>query len=112
VEELAFRVLLLPAAQATTGALWLCWAIGSLILFVLYHPLNALTLYKAGNPTFFDRRFLGLAALLGLTCTVTYAVTHSLLLITLIHWIVVVVWLLQFGGMARLEAGDRKTDSP
>ncbi len=107
LEELAFRVLLLPAAQATTSALWFGWAIGSLVLFVLYHPLNALTLYKAGNPTFFDRRFLVLAALLGLTCTVTYAVTHSLLLITLIHWIVVVVWLLQFGGMARLEATSR-----
>jgi predicted Abi (CAAX) family protease len=101
-EELLFRVLLLPAPWTATWLIWTAWALGSLLLFVLYHPLQALTFHPAGHPTFCDRRFLTLAALLGATCTVTYALTSSLLLITLIHWIVVWVWLSQLGGMARL----------
>jgi predicted Abi (CAAX) family protease len=46
---------------------------------------------------------LTLAALLGVTCSVTYYLTSSLLLITLIHWVVVVIWLRQLGGLARLS---------
>ncbi|NJN49330.1 MAG: hypothetical protein HC805_05575 [Alkalinema sp. RL_2_19] len=57
---------------------------------------------RLGCPTFGDRRFLALAALLGLTCTVVYALTSSLVLIALIHWIVVLVWLSRLGGMAKL----------
>jgi predicted Abi (CAAX) family protease len=70
----------------------------SLTLFILYHPLNALTLYKAGNPTFFQPVFLGLSALLGLTCTIAYWLTGSLWTISLIHWVVVVIWLLYLNG--------------
>jgi predicted Abi (CAAX) family protease len=103
LEELVFRVLLLPAPPATTWQIWGIWAMGSLCLFVGYHPLRALKFYQGGNPTFCDRRFLTLVALLGGTCTVTYALTSSLLLITLIHWIVVLVWLLSLGGMVRLN---------
>lgn len=105
VEELIFRVLLLPAPLTTTWLWWSVWAIASLGLFVLYHPLNAATFYPIGKPTFFDRRFLVLAALLGLTCTIVYAYTSSLLLITLLHWIIVCVWLSRFGGMQRLSQG-------
>lgn len=108
VEELLFRVLLLPTPKATTWYVWGIWAIASLMIFVAYHPLNALTFYKIGNPTFFDRRFLILTALLGVTCITTYAFTHSLLLITVIHWVVVLVWLVRLGGMARLNPkGER-----
>lgn len=103
VEELVFRVLWLPTPEVATWGNWLVWAIGGLILFVLYHPLNALTFYKVGNPTFFDQRFLVLTGLLGVTCTVTYGLTGSLFLITLIHWLVVLVWLVGLGGMARLK---------
>ncbi len=107
VEELVFRVLLLPAPQATSWDVWVIWAIGGVGLFVLYHPLNAMTFYRGGNPTFRDRRFLILAALLGVTCTVIYAATSSLLLITIIHWMVVLVWLRQLGGWSRLGMESR-----
>jgi predicted Abi (CAAX) family protease len=103
VEELVFRVLWLPTPRSVSWGDWVLWAIGGLIAFVLYHPLNALMFYKVGNPTFFDRRFLILTGLLGVTCTVTYGLTGSLLLITLIHWLVVVVWQVGLGGMARLK---------
>jgi predicted Abi (CAAX) family protease len=103
VEEFVFRVLLLPYPQAATWLMWSLWAIFGLILFVIYHPVNAKTFYKPGDPTFCDRRFLSLAALLGVTCTITYGLTGSLLLIVLIHWLVVLVWLLGLGGMERLH---------
>ncbi|HEY5141419.1 MAG TPA: CPBP family glutamic-type intramembrane protease, partial [Methylococcales bacterium] len=79
------------------------WAMLSLTLFVLYHPINALTLYKAGNPTLFQPIFLGLTALLGLTCTIAYLVTGSLWTISFIHWVVVVIWLFCLSGWAKLN---------
>jgi predicted Abi (CAAX) family protease len=98
-EELVFRTILLPYPdELNSPVVALGWAMLSLTLFVLYHPLNALTLYKAGNPTFFQPVFLGLSALLGLTCTIAYWLTGSLWTISLIHWVVVVIWLLYLNG--------------
>jgi predicted Abi (CAAX) family protease len=110
LEELVFRVLLLPAPRgAITERDWAIWAVFSLVLFIAYHPLNAMTFYKHGNPTFFNRVYLLLTGLLGLACTIAYLLTGSLLIITLIHWVVVVVWLVLLGGMERLypEHGSR-----
>ncbi|MBF2025746.1 MAG: CPBP family intramembrane metalloprotease [Oscillatoriales cyanobacterium C42_A2020_001] len=104
VEELIFRVLLLPSPAPTVlKSGWIIWAIASLIVFVICHPLNAKTLYKAADPTFFNPIFLTLAALLGLACTVAYFLTGSLLAITLIHWVAVVIWLMALGGMEKLD---------
>ena len=103
-EELVFRVLLLPnPIEVVNLGKWTLWAVLSLLLFIVYHPLNAKTSFRAGFPTFFDPVFLTLAGLLGLACTVAYALTGSLLVIAFIHWIVVVVWLLLFGGMQQLH---------
>ncbi|MEO0536528.1 MAG: CPBP family glutamic-type intramembrane protease [Cyanobacteria bacterium P01_A01_bin.123] len=104
LEEVVFRVLLLPhpteAVQPHTLGIWLAI---SLALFVVYHPLNALTFYPTGKPTFFDPSFLTLAGLLGLTCSLVYLQTGSLWLPTLIHWIVVGVWVFGLGGYRRLQ---------
>jgi predicted Abi (CAAX) family protease len=109
VEELFFRVLLLPHPLENSNLLqWSFWGIGSLLLFVFYHPLNAQTLYKAGFPTFFNLTFLGLAALLGIICTVAYALTGSLFVVVVIHWVVVVVWLIVFGGIEKLDVENQK----
>ncbi len=103
-EELFFRVLFLPhPTEAANWQRWSLWAALSLLIFVLYHPLNAKTLYKDGYPTFFQPIFLALATLLGITCTTTYALTGSLWIIIFIHWLVVVLWLLVFGGMQKLN---------
>ena len=102
-EELVFRVLLIPhPSEWVTWWRWGLWAALSLLLFILYHPFNAKTFYKVGFPTFFDPVFLALAGLLGLACTVAYAQTGSVWASTLIHWIVVVTWLLGLGGMQKL----------
>ncbi|MEH2111478.1 CPBP family glutamic-type intramembrane protease [Nostoc sp.] len=104
VEELFFRVFLLPhPSEITNWFRWVLWAIASLLLFVLYHPLNAKTSFKAGITTFYDPVFLVLAAFLGIICTAAYILTGSLFVIVLIHWVVVVVWLIVFGGIRKLE---------
>lgn len=108
VEELLFRCLIIPHPQeGVWGVTLLLWSSFSLMLFVLYHPLNARTLYKAGYPTFFNATFLSLAALLGMSCTCTYIVTGSIWPGTLIHWLVVAIWLLYLGGLERLKFGDQ-----
>lgn len=104
IEELFFRVLLLPHPSEITNWLqWSLWAIVSLVLFVLYHPLKAKTSFKAGISTFFNRVFLTLTLWLGIICTVAYTLTGSLWVIVLIHWVVVVVWLIVFGGITKLD---------
>ena len=103
IEEVFFRVLLLPhPTEAIFPLSWVLWAIASLLLFLVYHPLNALWFYPAGNPLFFTPMFLGLAGLLGIACTVVYALTGSLWGMVVFHWLVVILWLFGLGGRRRL----------
>ncbi|MBD2344211.1 CPBP family glutamic-type intramembrane protease [Anabaena subtropica] len=103
-EELVFRVLLLPhPIEVINLYRWALWAGFILLLFILYHPLNAKTFYRVGFPTFFHPMFLTLTGLLGLCCTIAYAITGSLWAIVFIHWIVVLVWLLGLGGRKKLS---------
>lgn len=103
-EELFFRVLLLPhPIEITNWLTWALWALLSLILFIISHPVNAKLFYKEAHATFLNRVFLFLAALLGIACTIAYVLTGSLLVIVTIHWVVVVVWLMAFGGMNELN---------
>jgi predicted Abi (CAAX) family protease len=99
VEEILFRMLLIPhpIETATSADIYL-WLIISLGAFILYHPLNALTLYPAGKPTFMDWRFLTLAGLLGVVCSIAYYTTGSIWPSVIIHWIVVVSWIKLLGG--------------
>lgn len=103
-EELFFRVLLLPQRDENPSAatLWL-WGCISLAMFIVYHPLNALSFFPAGIKTFFDPVFLLLAALLGSVCTIAYLQSGSLWVSVVIHWLVVAVWLLLLGGYGRLN---------
>jgi predicted Abi (CAAX) family protease len=104
IEEFGFRLLLIPhpIETAISSDIYL-WSIGSLILFTIYHPLNAWTLYKLGNPTFMDWRFLLLTSLLGLVCSIAYLITGSIWSAVLIHWLVVGSWLKLFGGEQLLD---------
>ena len=109
VEELFFRVLFLPhPTEVVNWQKWSLWAALSLLIFIIYHPLNAKTFYCNGYPTFFQPIFLTLATLLGLTCVITYALTGSAWIIIFIHWLVVVLWLLIFGGMQKLDGNVRR----
>jgi predicted Abi (CAAX) family protease len=107
VEEILFRVLLIPHPIETASSTntWL-WSIISLFLFIIYHPLNALTLYPQGKPTFMDWRFLALTGWLGTVCTSIYLISGSIWLSVLIHWVVVWYWLKLFGGEKYLSRSD------
>lgn len=109
LEELFFRVILLPhpSEKSSLGFL-LTWIIVSLVLFVVYHPLNGATLFVARQKTFSDPIFLILAASLGVFCTFIYLNSGSLWTPAVFHWIVVVVWLLYFGGKSKLMQQPEK----
>ena len=104
LEEAFFRVLLLPYPDSDISSeQYFVWSVISLLLFIIYHPLNALTAFPQGRKVFSDRRFLILATALGIVCTVTYWQTGSVWLPILIHWLTVVLWLLCFGGLNKLN---------
>jgi predicted Abi (CAAX) family protease len=104
VEEILFRVLLIPhPIETALSADIYWWSIISLVAFILYHPLNALTFYPNGKPTFWDWRFLTLAGLLGGVCTIAYLTTGSVWPAVLMHWIVVGIWIKLAGGQRRLQ---------
>ena len=108
-EELVFRVLVLPLPIEVLNWGWWVFRAGlMLLLFVIYHPLNAKTFYKEGFPTFFNPVFLISTWLLGLTCTIVYALTSSFWMIVFVHWVVVVLWLVLFGGLVRLSKHEHK----
>jgi len=105
LEEFVFRVLMLPhPIELVNWITWSLWAAFCLLLFVVYHPFNAKTFYKAGMPTFFQPVFLALTALLGLACAIAYALTGCLWTIFCIHSIILLVWLLGFGGIQKLRS--------
>lgn len=108
LEELFFRVLLLPYSSEVPSKPYLLRSALSLFLFIIYHPLNALTFFPQGRKVFGDRIFLVLAASLGIVCTVTYEQTGSIWLPVLIHWVTVAVWLSYFGGLNKLNYTDNK----
>jgi predicted Abi (CAAX) family protease len=103
IEELFFRVLLLPRTTEKVSALGLWfWGCISLAMFIVYHPLNALSFFPRGLKTFFNVVFLVLAALLGIVCSIAYIQSGSLWTPVVIHWLAVVVWLLLLGGYKKL----------
>ena len=104
LEELLFRVILIPQPLANRDfrTILIYSAIAS-FLFIIYHPLNALTFFPAGRETFFNPVFLFLAALLGVICTISYLQSGSIWSPVVIHWVTVVIWLLCLGGVNKLQ---------
>lgn len=102
-EEVVFRVLLLPhpTEGASSEMQWL-WGAIALLIFVLFHPLNSVTFFPASRATFLQPIFLVAAGFLGAVCSLSYLQSGSLWPPVVIHWVVVVVWLLLLGGYERL----------
>jgi predicted Abi (CAAX) family protease len=102
-EEILFRVALLPHfTEGVPTPQWLAWGALSLGLFVLYHIIFSKFRPETGK-ALRDRRFLLMVLWLGLVLTTLYGLTGSLLAVTIVHWLIVVVWLYGFGGLARLQ---------
>jgi predicted Abi (CAAX) family protease len=95
-EEILFRLMLLPhPTEPLQPYTRNAWTIGSWVLFVLYHV-------PPWTPAFFKTPiFLLGAGLVGLVCTFAYLQSRSIWTAVFIHWTIVVVWLLLFGGLRR-----------
>ena len=104
-EELFFRVLFLPqpSENATLAVGWFLGCV-SLVIFIIYHPLNAMSFYPPGRHLFFNPIFLLLAAFLGIACTLAYLQSGSFWLPVAIHWLTLLVWLLLLGGYGKLNS--------
>ena len=108
LEELAFRALLLP--HPGEGVSWrrtLVSAGAGLAAFILYHPLNGLTLSPTARPLFTDWAFLLQAALLGIACSAAYLISGSIWPSIFMHWLPVTIWILCFGGARRVARSVR-----
>jgi predicted Abi (CAAX) family protease len=99
IEEFLYRCLLVPKPQSKSF-----WALGvfSLLLYVASHPLGAWLFRPKARDLFYHPVFLFFIALLGLTCLTAYKRTRSLWSAVIIHWLVVVMWLL-WGGFERVR---------
>jgi predicted Abi (CAAX) family protease len=104
-EEVVFRVFLLPHPKegASLEAQWI-WGAIALVIFVVSHPLNSYTFFPASRATFLQPIFLVAAGFLGVVCSLSYLQSGSLWPPVVIHWIVVVIWLLVLGGHQKLYA--------
>lgn len=95
VEELVFRGVLL-SWFATVSQRWGNWL--SIGLFVLWHPVQALTFGPPWSAIFLQPSFLFATFILGIVLTHIRIVSQSLWPVIVIHWLLVAVWKLLFGG--------------
>lgn len=99
LEEAFFRGVLIPrnvlqAGSAKAGAA----VVVSTLVFVAWHPFNALAFNHSAIPLFLDPWFLVMVGALGITCGYGYVVSRSIWVPVIIHWATVVVWVFLFGG--------------
>ncbi|KAM3097333.1 type II CAAX prenyl endopeptidase Rce1 family protein [Phormidesmis sp. 146-12] len=100
-EESVFRVLLIPhRSEPVLPYMRWVWTILSWLAFVIYHPLN-----PGGRPFFSSPIFLLGAGLLGMICTSSYLRSGSLWIPVILHWLIVVVWLVMLGGLEKFTSG-------
>ncbi len=89
LEELGFRVLIYPREDESIRPLFrLFWLLAGWALFVLWHPLQAMT-WSPDRIEFLDGMFLGLTAWFGLCASAAYLLTQSIWPAVLLHWLVV-----------------------
>ena len=86
-EELIFRAALPSLLGRDLRA-----EIFSLGAFILWHPAQTLLHLPFGQPIFLDPVFLLIVAALGISCSVLYRRSGSLLPAIVLHWLVVVSW--------------------
>ncbi|MEH6827213.1 CPBP family glutamic-type intramembrane protease [Parasphingorhabdus sp.] len=94
-EELIFRGILLSWFATVSQRLGNWLSIG---LYVLWHPLQALTFGPPWSAIFLQPSFLFATFILGIVLTHIRIVSQSLWPVIAIHWLLVLVWKLLFAG--------------
>ncbi|MBD3243769.1 MAG: CPBP family intramembrane metalloprotease [Chitinivibrionales bacterium] len=103
LEELFFRGVLIPhPSRAVSMRDRYTMVALSTVAFVLWHPLNALTINTTAAGLFTDMRFLAIVVVLGIACGIAYAETGVIWIPVAIHWISVLLWVFFFGGRNEL----------
>ena len=98
-EESVFRGILIPNNARERGLKYvLMMAFMSSILFVVWHPLNALTINKGAQEFFLNPFFLFDVFCLGMACSLSYIYSRSLWVPVIIHWLTVIIWVFFLGG--------------
>jgi len=98
-EEILFRGLIIPLNTRDKGTKSIIfYTLLSSVIFVLWHPFNALTINPAAQDIFLNGYFLIIAFFLGIACSLAYIMSRSLWAPVLIHWLTVVVWVCFLGG--------------
>lgn len=99
LEETFFRGILIPRGTAKLGrGKFLQAMFGSTLIFVLWHPFNALLFNEMALNIFLDPVSLVIVAALGLSCAYGYIMSGSLWVPIIMHWATVVIWVLFLGG--------------
>ena len=99
LEESIFRGLLIPRDALERGTKYVVFIVLlSSLIFVAWHPLNALTINPGAKEIFLNPYFLFVAFLLGITTGISYIYSKSLWAPVIIHWLTVVVWVIFLGG--------------
>jgi predicted Abi (CAAX) family protease len=103
-EELVFRGLMLPhRSEDRSPARQNRALVISIVIFILYHVVNAWLTFPVARPVFWDWRFLTIVAALGWICGWAYLKTGSLWPSIFIHWSIVVIWKACLGGPVFFE---------
>lgn len=98
-EESIFRGMLIPNNARERGTKYIIKvSLVSSIVFVLWHPLNALTINPGARAIFLNPYFLFITFLLGIAASISYIYSKSLWAPVIIHWLTVVVWVVFLGG--------------
>lgn len=103
LEEAFFRGILIPNnAASQSKSRIVAYVVLSTAAFVLWHPVNALTINTTAASLFLNPAFLLIVALLGITCSISYIVSRSLWTPIIVHWLTVVIWVIFLGGRNKL----------
>jgi predicted Abi (CAAX) family protease len=99
LEEAFFRGVLIPRNILASGRAHAFWRVViSTLVFVAWHPFNALAFNPTAIPLFLDPWFLVIVSAMGLTCGYAYVLSRSIWVPVIIHWAAVTVWVLFLGG--------------
>lgn len=99
LEEAFFRGVLIPRHVLTAGHKKAAWSVvTSTLIFIAWHPFNALAFNPTAIPLFLDPWFLVIVGAMGLTCGYAYVLSRSIWVPVIIHWAAVTVWVLFLGG--------------
>jgi len=99
LEEAFFRGVLIPRNSLASGQAKAARSVAiSTLLFVAWHPFNALAFNPTAIPLFLNPWFLIIAGAMGVTCGYAYVHSRSIWVPVIIHWAAVTVWVLFLGG--------------